>query len=112
MSTDSRPALVEALTEQTRHQKIVVPGIYTLERLAWETRRRAQERIARKLAHGLSEDQLRRIDYLLVTAPDATRSELVWLRQPRRHCMKTGKVYVKKVPEYPGHHSLFALPVL
>ena len=53
-----------------------------MERLAWESRRRAHDLVERKLTEGLSEEQLERIDALLLTAPDTTRSELVWLRQP------------------------------
>jgi TnpA family transposase len=45
-------------------------------------RRRAREEAARALTADLSEAQLGCLDSLLATAPDATRSELVWLRQP------------------------------
>lgn len=65
MGTDSGVALVETLLEEIRRRRIVVPGIFTVERLAWESRRRAQERVVRKLAENLSEEQLREIDSLL-----------------------------------------------
>ncbi len=80
--TDSGPALVEAVLAEMRRRKIVIPGIYTVKRLAWESRRRAHALVERKLTDGLSEEQLERIDALLLTASDTTRSDLVWLRQP------------------------------
>ncbi len=61
---------------------IVAPAISAAEALAWEVRRRAREEAARALTADLSEAQLGCLDSLLATAPDATRSELVWLRQP------------------------------
>ncbi len=41
--TDSGPALVEAVLAEIRRRKVAVPGIYTVERLAWESRRRARD---------------------------------------------------------------------
>ncbi len=73
---------MEALLEETRRRMIVAPAISAAETLAWEVRRRAREEAARALTADLSEAQLGCLDSLLATAPDATRSELVWLRQP------------------------------
>ena len=39
---------------EMRRRKIAVPGIYTVERLAWESRRRARDEVERKLTEGLS----------------------------------------------------------
>ncbi|MDP9411718.1 MAG: Tn3 family transposase [Actinomycetota bacterium] len=80
--TDSGLALVEALLEEMRRRSIVVPALYAVERLAWEARREARSAVAEALVGGLSAGQLGVLDGLLVTAPDATRSALVWLRQP------------------------------
>lgn len=41
-NTDKGIALVEALIEEMRRTKIIIPAMSTVERLAWETRRRAQ----------------------------------------------------------------------
>lgn len=41
MGTDEGMVLVEALIEELRTQRIIAPALSTLERLAWETRRRA-----------------------------------------------------------------------
>ena len=42
MSTDKGTVLVDELIKEMRARKIVVPGIYTVERLGWTVRRRAQ----------------------------------------------------------------------
>ena len=80
--TDSGLALVEALLEEMRRRRIVVPALYAAERLAWEARREARANVAGSLVGGLSDEQLGALDGLLATAPDATRSALVWLRHP------------------------------
>ena len=80
--TDSGPALVKALLEEMRRRGIVAPAISASEELAWEARRRAREEAAQALTADLSGTQLERLDALLQTAPDAARSELVWLRSP------------------------------
>jgi TnpA family transposase len=80
--TDSGLALVEALLEEMRRRRVVAPAISAAEALAWEARRRAREGAARALTADLAADELERLDGLLLIARDATRSELVWLRQP------------------------------
>lgn len=80
--TDSGLALVEALLEEMRRRRIVVPALYAVEGLAWESRREARSAVAESLVGGLSARQLVGLDGLLTTASDATRSDLVWLRQP------------------------------
>lgn len=80
--TDSGLALVEALLEEMRRRRIAAPAISAAEGLAWEARRDAREEVARALTADLSGAWLEHLDALLETAPEATRSELVWLRQP------------------------------
>jgi hypothetical protein len=43
--TDSGEALVGALLEEMRRRWIVAPALSSIERLAWETKRRARERV-------------------------------------------------------------------
>ncbi|MDP9458580.1 MAG: DUF4158 domain-containing protein [Actinomycetota bacterium] len=64
--TDSGEALVGALLEEMRRREIVSPAVHTVERLAWETRRRAQEKIFGGLVGGLEEERLEKLDSLLV----------------------------------------------
>ena len=80
--TDSGLALVEALQEEMRRRRILAPALSAAEALAWEARRRAREEASRALTADLSGSQLERLDALLGTAADASRSELVWLRSP------------------------------
>lgn len=80
--TDSGVALVEALLEEMRRRAIVVPAMYAVEGLAWEARREARRAVAEALVGGLAREQLAQLDILLATPPEATRSPLVWLRQP------------------------------
>lgn len=57
MGTDEGIVLVEALIEELRPQRIIAPALSTLERLAWETRHRAQQQVFTTLTVSLSEAQ-------------------------------------------------------
>ncbi len=82
LSTDKGIALVEALVEEMRRCKIIIPAISTVERLAWETRRRAQKQCYLELTKNLTLIQRKELDGLLVLNPEKNRTPLVWLRQP------------------------------
>jgi TnpA family transposase len=82
LSTDSGVALVAALLEELRARRIVAPALSTVERLGWETRRRAQRLVFARLTAGLTEAQRAALDALLVTPPGAPVSPLRALRQP------------------------------
>ncbi|MHB8599895.1 MAG: Tn3 family transposase [Ktedonobacteraceae bacterium] len=80
--TDAGIALVSLLIEEMRVRKIIVPALSTIERLGWETRRRAQRQVYRQVTAGLTEVQRTQLKALL-TVPAASRQTiLVWLRQP------------------------------
>jgi len=61
---------------------IVAPALYLIERLAWETRRRAQRQVFQHLTAGLGPADHARLDALLTVAPGRRQTPLVWLRQP------------------------------
>lgn len=82
MGTDEGIVLVEALIEELRTQRIIAPAISTLERLAWETRRRAQQQVFTTLTASLSETQQYQLEALLVVPEGERRTPLVWLREP------------------------------
>jgi len=42
LSTDVGPVLVGAVIDELRQRKVLAPALSTIERLAWETRRRAE----------------------------------------------------------------------
>lgn len=80
--TDTGTVLVSSLIEEMRSCKIIIPALSTVERLGWETRRRAQRQVYRHLTEGLTDLQRTQLKALL-TIPAASRQTiLVWLRQP------------------------------
>jgi TnpA family transposase len=80
--TDTGTVLVSSLIEEMRSRKIIIPALSTVERLGWETRRRAQRLVYRQLTVGLTDLQRTQLKALL-TVPAASRQTiLVWLRQP------------------------------
>lgn len=80
--TDSGEALVGALLEEMRRRHIVAPALSTVERLAWETRRRAQESVFRKLVAGLDRGRLEDLDSLLVVPETGDETPLSRIRRP------------------------------
>ncbi|MDP9424737.1 MAG: DUF4158 domain-containing protein [Actinomycetota bacterium] len=80
--TDSGEALVGALLEEMRRREIVAPALSTTERLAWETRRRAQGWVFRRLVADLDEERLRRLDSLLVVPEGEDETPLNRVRRP------------------------------
>jgi hypothetical protein len=58
--------LVEALIEEMRRTKIIIPAMSTVERLAWETRRRAQNQFYLSLTKHLTPIQKTELDGLLI----------------------------------------------
>ena len=82
LSTDSGMALVTALVEEMRVRKIVAPALYLVERLTWETRRRAERQMFQRLTASLTQEQCAQLDGLLTVPPERSQTVLVWLRQP------------------------------
>ncbi len=80
--TDQGETLVVALFEEMRRREIVAPALSTVERLAWETRRRAEESVLRKLVADLDEEQLGRLDTLLVVPEGEDETPLNRVRRP------------------------------
>jgi hypothetical protein len=73
---------MNALLEELRARQVILPAVFTLERLCWETRRRAQQQVCTLRTQDLSEEQCRQLDALLVVASNGRRTRLVWLREP------------------------------
>lgn len=80
--TDSGETLVAAVLGEMRQRQIIAPALHAVERLAWESRRRAQERIFRRLVADLGEERLRTLDSLLVVPKDEDETSLNRLRRP------------------------------
>src|SRR6266568_1536637 len=84
LSTDVGPVLVGALIDELRERKVLAPALSTIERLAWETRRRAERLVFVRLTAVLTDAQRGQLDALLVVAPGARMTTLAALRQPPR----------------------------
>lgn len=84
LSTDQGMVLIEALIEELRARHVILPAISTLERLGWETRRRAQQQVFTTLTEGLSDERRMQLDALLVVLTDGRRTPLAWLHEPPR----------------------------
>ncbi|MED3329728.1 Tn3 family transposase [Bacillus thuringiensis] len=82
MKTENRYLLVEALIQEMRKRKIILPAVYAIEHLAWSVRERARKRIFKYLTKGLSSYQYEQLDTLLYTREESKNSLLSWLRQP------------------------------
>ena len=78
--TDRGIALVDALLEELRRRKILMPRLSVLERLARETRRRARDELYRALSDDLSITQRQQLDSLLSARSDSRYTSLSWLR--------------------------------
>ena len=80
--TDAGTVLVSSLIEEMRSRKIIIPALSTLERLGWETRRRAQRQVYRQLTAELTQVQRTQLRALLTVPAASQQTILVWLRQP------------------------------
>jgi len=78
--TDVGPVLVGAVIDELRERK----ALSTIERLAWETRRRAERLVFVRLTAALTDVQRAQLDALLVVQPGARMTTLAMLRQPPR----------------------------
>lgn len=82
MGTDKGIVLVEALIQEMRNRKIIIPGITTVERLGWSVRRRAENLVYKQLTQGLMTEQCIKLDQLLTLRNGTKQTYLAWLRQP------------------------------
>ena len=69
--TDRGLALVDALLEELRRRKILMPRLSVLERLARETRRQARDELYRALSEDLDPAQRQQLQTLFTTRPDS-----------------------------------------
>jgi TnpA family transposase len=52
-----------------------------IERIAWETRLRAENKIFKMLISSLSTEQFEKLDHLLSVMPQSSKTYLAWLRE-------------------------------
>ncbi|GLI09806.1 hypothetical protein YDYSG_58390 [Paenibacillus tyrfis] len=57
--------LLRTAIEELRKQKIILPAMTTLERVIWEARRRAEEKISKLLISSLTPEQIEKLDCIV-----------------------------------------------
>lgn len=82
-STERGLKLVDALVQEMRERRIVLPALSALEALVWEVRREVRADAEQRLTAGLSVGQAARLEALLRPGPDvgANQAALGWVRQ-------------------------------
>lgn len=73
--------LLRAAIDELRKQRIILPAMTTLERLVWEVRQRAEEKIFKMLILTLTPAQIQKMDRLLSPMPESSITYLAWLRE-------------------------------
>lgn len=81
IENDRLAFLAELVMQACRARRIVVPSPAALERLCAELRHSARREAHRRLTHGLSAEQRRRLDTLTRRREESSLSWLAWLRQ-------------------------------
>ncbi|WP_331377046.1 Tn3 family transposase [Sinorhizobium chiapasense] len=79
--TDGR-VLLDRLIERMRAEKIIIPGISVVERLAASAMHAAESATIAKIGTLLSDKQRRQLDALLADKTHIRQSRLAWLRAP------------------------------
>jgi hypothetical protein len=74
--------LAQALIEELRRRRIVLPPVPVIERLCAEVATRAQRQVHRALTESLTDEQRRKLDQLLESRDGGSHSLLAWLRLP------------------------------
>lgn len=72
--------LIQATLEEFRKQKVILPGMTVIERLVWEVRQRAEEKIFKHLVSALTSEQTEKLDHTLSHMPESSKTYLAWLR--------------------------------
>ncbi|MEQ6375951.1 Tn3 family transposase [Bacillaceae bacterium S4-13-56] len=73
--------LLRTVQEEIRNRKVILPGMTTIERLVWETRRRAEEKIFKSLTGTLSNWQKKKLDEFIDPLVESKKTPLAWLRE-------------------------------
>lgn len=73
--------LIQLTIDLLRQRKIILPALTTIERLVWETRRRAEEKIFRTLNSLLTNEQKKQLDELIETQGKNDKTILGWMKE-------------------------------
>jgi hypothetical protein len=82
LQTTQGLVLAEAVVEELRKRRIVLPPVLAIERVCAEVATRAQRQVHRALTEWLTDEQRTKIDELLESRNGGSHSLLAWLRLP------------------------------
>src|SRR3954467_12752208 len=91
LATTGAPTIAQALMEELRRRRVIVPGPSIIERLVAAALVLAERHVAHQLTRGLTPAQAEALDTLLRPKEGTPMSMLAWARQP---------------PGAPGHRAL------
>jgi TnpA family transposase len=92
--------LIQLALEDLRKRKIILPSMATIERSVWETRKRTEEKIFKLLSTSLTDVQIVKLDRVLTTMPDNSKTFLAWLREIPGTCSPDSFLKVIEKLEY------------
>jgi TnpA family transposase len=78
--------LLRTIIEELRKQKIILPAMTTIERVVWEARQSAEEKILKLLTISLAPEQIEKLDNFLSPMPESHKTYLAWLREMPGNC--------------------------
>ncbi|QOY37630.1 Tn3 family transposase [Anaerobacillus isosaccharinicus] len=82
LQSDNITFLITTLIDELRKNKVILPGITTIERMVWETRKRAEKKTYKVLIASISGLQKRSLlDLITVPNQRSKRTPLAWLRE-------------------------------
>lgn len=73
--------LLNTLKEELKKQRVLLPGMTTLERIVWETRTRAEEKLFNALVQSLSENQMVKLNEVINGNVNGIKTRLSWLKE-------------------------------
>jgi len=73
--------LIRSTIEEMRRKKVILPAMTTIERIVWEARQRAEDRIFKSIVFRLNESQKAQLDHLLDVSSTYSKTPLAWLRE-------------------------------
>ncbi len=92
--------LLRTAIDELRKQKIILPGMTTLERVVWEAQQRAEEKISELLISSLNREQVEKMEQLLSPMPESSKTYLAWLREIPGSCSPDAFLKVIEKLEY------------
>lgn len=73
--------LIQMAIDELRKRKVILPAMTTIERVVWEARHRAEEKIFKNLNSSLTELQKQKLDKTIEVESDESKTILAWLRE-------------------------------